>query len=410
MKQYIFALILGASFSAANAQNLNDETMNYRRSSLYSLMVNHTDQQFANEIKEAFLQIPTPDKFNNHDLSVKVLNLNTKLEGAKSDKENMVITDFLNNNKVASRMVARWFNRDFYTGECNMELVKERGLYNATEFDRQLASHSARGMAMLQDAGEDLIGNTFVVVNDIRYIDKSKGSKVAGSIFRILGAAASVVTGSDSFNDMGKNLGDIAESLKGFSVKINSFLYRLDWNQDQANLFYCEQYGVGNDATKKANFENARSNYRLKYIGKVESKGGTTSFLGIKEDEPIMMVRKACQRAIDENVVDLQRSYEEFRTKTPLVSVEPLTAYIGKKEGVTEKSRYEVLEVEEMEDGTHKYKKVGEVEPIPGQIWDNRFMAKEEGAVGGTLEKTTFRSVSGKNFTRGMLLREITKK
>lgn len=132
MKQYIFALILGASFSAANAQNLNDETMNYRRSSLYSLMVNHTDQQFANEIKEAFLQIPTPDKFNNHDLSVKVLNLNTKLEGAKSDKENMVITDFLNNNKVASRMVARWFNRDFYTGECNMELVKERGLYNAT--------------------------------------------------------------------------------------------------------------------------------------------------------------------------------------------------------------------------------------------------------------------------------------
>lgn len=410
MKQYIFALILGASFSAANAQKLNDETMNYRRSSLYSLMVNHTDQQFANEIKEAFLQIPTPDKFNNHDLSVKVLNLNTKLEGAKSDKENMVITDFLNNNKVASRMVARWFNRDFYTGECNMELVKERGLYNATEFDRQLASHSARGMAMLQDAGEDLIGNTFVVVNDIRYIDKSKGSKVAGSIFRILGAAASVVTGSDSFNDMGKNLGDIAESLKGFSVKINSFLYRLDWNQDQANLFYREQYGVGNDATKKANFENARSNYRLKYIGKVESKGGTTSFLGIKEDEPIMMVRKACQRAIDENVVDLQRSYEEFRTKTPLVSVEPLTAYIGKKEGVTEKSRYEVLEVVEMEDGTHKYKKVGEVEPIPGQIWDNRFMAKEEGAVGGTLEKTTFRSVSGKNFTRGMLLREITKK
>lgn len=336
--------------------------------------------------------------------------MNTKLEGAKSDKENMVITDFLNNNKVASRMVARWFNRDFYTGECNMELVKERGLYNATEFDRQLASHSARGMAMLQDAGEDLIGNTFVVVNDIRYIDKSKGSKVAGSIFRILGAAASVVTGSDSFNDMGKNLGDIAESLKGFSVKINSFLYRLDWNQDQANLFYREQYGVGNDATKKANFENARSNYRLKYIGKVESKGGTTSFLGIKEDEPIMMVRKACQRAIDENVVDLQRSYEEFRTKTPLVSVEPLTAYIGKKEGVTEKSRYEVLEVVEMEDGTHKYKKVGEVEPIPGQIWDNRFMAKEEGAVGGTLEKTTFRSVSGKNFTRGMLLREITKK
>lgn len=409
MKKTILTLVMGAAVLASYGQTPDDDIMNYRRSSLYSLMVNHTDQQFASEIKEAFLQIPIPDKFNNHDLSVKVLNLDKKLEGANSNKENPVITEFLNNNKVASRLVARWFNRDSYTGNCDMETVKERGLYNATEFDKQLARHSARGMAMLQDAGEDLIGNTFVVVNDIRYIDKSKGSKVVGSIFKVLGQVAAAYTGSDSFKDLGDNLGDIAESLKGFSVKINTFLYRLDWNPEQAKLFYQDQYGVDADVVKKENFERARSNYRLKYIGKVESKGGTTSFMGIKEDEPIMMVRKACQRAIDENVVDLQRSYEEFRTKTPLLSVEPLTAYIGMKEGVNAKSKYEVLEVVEMEDGSHKYNKVGEIQPIVGQIWDNRFMAAEEGAVGGNLSYTTFKAISGKNFAKGMLIREITK-
>lgn len=379
MKKIILTLMMSAAVMASYAQADHEDVMNYRRSSLYSLMVNHTDQQFANEIKEAFLQIPVPDKFNNHDLSVKVLNLDKKLDGAKSDKENPVITKFLKDNNVASRLVGRWFNRDIYTGACDMELVKERGLYNATEFDRQLAKHSARGMALLQDAGEDLIGNTFVVVNDIH-------------------------------KDLGDNLGDIAESLKGFSVRINTFLYRLDWNQDQANLFYQEQYGVGADAAKKQNFEKARPNYHLKYVGKVESQGGTTSFLGIKEDEPIMMVRKACQRAIDENVVDLQRSYEEFRTKTPLLTAEPLTAYIGKKEGVTAKSRYEVLEVVLLENGSHKYKKVGEIQPIEGQIWDNRFMATEEGAVGSNLNYTTFRAISGKNFAKGMLIREITNK
>lgn len=409
MKKTILTLVMGAAVLASYGQTPDDDIMNYRRSSLYSLMVNHTDQQFASEIKEAFLQIPIPDKFNNHDLSVKVLNLDKKLEGANSDKENPVITEFLSNNKVASRLVARWFNRDSYTGNCDMETVKERGLYNATEFDKQLARHSARGMAMLQDAGEDLIGNTFVVVNDIRYIDKSKGSKVVGSIFKVLGQVAAAYTGSDSFKDLGDNLGDIAESLKGFSVKINTFLYRLDWNPEQAKLFYQDQYGVDADVVKKENFERTRSNYRLKYIGKVESKGGTTSFMGIKEDEPIMMVRKACQRAIDENVVDLQRSYEEFRTKTPLLSAEPLTAYIGMKEGVNAKSKYEVLEVVEMEDGSHKYNKVGEIQPIVGQIWDNRFMAAEEGAVGGNLSYTTFKAISGKNFAKGMLIREITK-
>ena len=382
---------------------------NYRRSSIYSVLVNHTDQQFASEIKEAFLQIPVPDKFNDHNLSVKVLNLDKKLSGASSEKENPLITEFLNNNKVASRLVGRWFNRDFFTGQCNMELVKERGLYNATEFDKQLASRSARGMAMLQDAGEDLIGNTFVLVNDIRYVDKNKGAKTASSILKVFGSIAAAYTGTN-IDDLTDNIGDMVETIKGFKVKINTFLYKLEWSDDIATQFYQDQYGAVPDPTKKANFDAARGNYKLKYVGKVESSGGTTSFLGINEDQPVVMVRKACQRAIDENVVDLQRNYEEFRTKSPLVSVEPITAFVGMKEGVTAKSQFEVLEVVELENGKHKYNRVGVIQPIENLIWDNRFMAVEEGAQGATLGFTTFRKVSGKDFSKGMLIREMTNK
>lgn len=400
----IFLLTVLFTYTSAQEQNID-----YRRSSIYSILINHTDQQFASEIKQAYLQIPVPDKFNNHNLSVRVLNLDKKLTGAKSDKENEDISAFLQKNKIASRLVARWFNRDFYTGACDMELVKERGLYNASEFDKQLALRSARGLAMLQDAGEELIGNTFVLVNDIRYIDKNKGAKTAGTVLKILGSAVAAYTGTD-IDDLTDNVGDMIETIKGFSVSINTFLYKLEWSEEQANLFYQEQYGDGIDKTKWSNFENARDNYKLKYVGKVESSGGTTSFLGINEEEPILMVRKACQRAIDENVVDLQRNYEEFKTKTPLVSVEPLTAYIGMKEGVSSNSKFEVLETIEMEDGTRKYKKVGIIEPIDNLIWDNRYMASEEGAIGANLGYTTFRTVSGKNFSKGMLIRELSNK
>ena len=96
MKRTIITLIMSVALVASYAQTDNEETMNYRRSSLYSLMVNHTDQKFSTEIKEAFLQIPVPDRFNNHDLSVKVLNLDRKLKGAKSNKENAEISEFLN--------------------------------------------------------------------------------------------------------------------------------------------------------------------------------------------------------------------------------------------------------------------------------------------------------------------------
>ena len=400
----IFLLTVLFTYTSAQEQNID-----YRRSSIYSILINHTDQQFASEIKQAYLQIPVPDKFNNHNLSVRVLNLDKKLTGAKSDKENEDISAFLQKNKIASRLVARWFNRDFYTGACDMELVKERGLYNASEFDKQLALRSARGLAMLQDAGEELIGNTFVLVNDIRYIDKNKGAKTAGAVLKILGSAVAAYTGTN-IDDLTDNVGDMIETIKGFSVSINTFLYKLEWSEEQANIFYQEEYGDGVDKTKWSNFENARDNYKLKYVGKVESSGGTTSFLGINEDEPILMVRKACQRAIDENVVDLQRNYEEFKTKTPLVSVEPLTAYIGMKEGVSSNSKFEVLETIEMEDGTRKYKKVGIIEPIDNLIWDNRYMASEEGAIGANLGYTTFRTVSGKNFSKGMLIRELSNK
>lgn len=406
MKRFIIISIFAISLGTAFAQ---ESEPTYRRSSIYSLMINHTDQQFANDIKEAFLQIPVPDKFNDHNLSVKVVNMMSKLEGAKKEEENPVITDFLQRNKVASRLVGRWFNRDGFTGQCDMELVKERGLYNATEFDKQLATRSARGMAMLQDAGEELIGNTFVLVNDIRYVDKSKASKAVGGFFKILGAAASIVTGSNSYSNLGNNLGNIAESYKGFAVKINTFLYKLEWNDEQAGIFYQEQYASQPDETKRQNFEKGRGNYTLKYVGKVESSGSKTSFLGIKEEEPIKMVRKACQRAIDENVVDLQHDYEEFRIKTPLISSEPLAAYIGMKEGVNSKSKYEVLEVIELENGSHKYERVGVIEPIPNLIWDNRFMAEEEGAQGANLGFTTFRKVSGKDFSKGMLIKEMDK-
>ena len=406
-KKLYFLLAVFVLALSASAQQTED--FKYRRSSIYSVMINHTDQQFAKEIKDAFLQIPTPDKFNDHNLSIKILNMDNKLKGVKSEKENEQITKFLEDNKVASRLVARWFNRDKFTGVCDMNLVKTRGLYGYNEFDRVMSEKSVRSEALLMDAGEDLIGNTFVLVNDIRYIDKSKGSKTVGGILRVLGSIASAYTGVN-FDDLTDDLADMAESLKGFKVKINTFLYRLEWNDDVAYPFYKDQYSGNPNDEKRINFENSRDKYRLKYVGKQESSGSTTSFLGIKEEEPVLMVRKACQRAIDENISNLQYSFEEFRTKSPLMSVMPLKALVGMKEGITENSRFEVLEVIEDENGSHEYNRVGIIKPVKNLIWDNRFMALEEGALNSTLGATTFEKVSGGEFAEGMLIKEIDSK
>lgn len=149
-----------------------------------------------------------------------------------------------------------------------------------------------------------------------------------------------------------------------------------------------------------------RDKFKLKYIGSQLSDGSTTSFLGIREDQPHLMVRKACQRALDDNVANLQKNYEVFKVKVPLLSTEPLKAQIGKKEGINDKSKFEVLEVQEV-NGRTVYKRVGVIRPMPNLIWDNRFMAVEEKAEGADLNYTTFKKVSGGDFYPGMLIREI---
>lgn len=389
----------------AIAQNSND--MVYRRSSLYQLMIGHLNQEYSAQIKTTFLNLPISDHYNDHNLSVRVVEMPQKLKNAGKDFENDSITAFLERNLIASRLVAKWFNRDINNGVCDMSLVKSRGLYNASEFDRQLAMQSVRGKALLEDAGEDLISNTFVVVNDIRYYNKNQGAQIAAGI--VGGLIAIAGKGTESAQKNAESTANLISSLKGFAVKINSFLYQLVWDDDTANKFYATQYEVTPDEAKYKAFEDGRSDYKLKYIGKVKSSGSTTSFLGISEKHPEQMFAKALQRAIDENIVDLQQEFEVFRVKSPLISTEPLKAYIGMKEGVTEKSRYEVLEAYESEDGKCKYKRVGIIAPEPNMIWDNRYMADLEKANNSGLNATTFKKISGKGFVNGMLIREIAK-
>ena len=408
MKKLIYNLVLFAAvmLSYNGYAQSNKEVDEYRRSSIYTILINHEEQKFATEIKNAFVSLPVPDKYNDHNLSVKVLTMSGKLKDAKSDDENKEITEFLNNNKVASRLVGKWYNRDIFTGECNSDLVKERGLYDANTYDVIMAEKSARSMALLHDSAEDLIGNTFVLVNDIRYVDKEKTGKAIGGALRILGALASIASGVD-VTDLTDNLGSMMETLKGFKVKVNTFLYQLVWDEEIMMDFYKTIYSNGPDNEKVKVFEDRRGDFKLKYVGKVESKGGDVSFMGVNLDEPINMVRKACQRALDENIADLQQEFEAFRTNSPLISVEPLKAYVGLKENVTAESRFEVLQAIEDETGKRTYKRVGVITPEKDQIWDNRYMALEEGAANASIGATTFKKVSGGPFYQGMLIREI---
>lgn len=403
------ALLFAAIPSFAKNDDQTDFSGKYRRSSLCSFLVSRTDQKLHDKIEEKYLEIPTPDQYNDHDLSVRILSVPEK--GTKRND----IESFLERNGVASRIVAKWFDRNQIDGKCDMDLIKSRGLYNSSELDRELAGRTTRGLAMLEDAGEELIGNTFVLVHEASYIDHAQRSKNVATGLRIFGAIMGAVAGAyggsdlgNSISDLGNSVADMAETFKGFRVKFHTSLYQLQWDEETAGTFYKEMYAAQGDEAKKKAFENHRDLFKLKYIGDVTSGGSKVSFLGISEEKPEIMVRKACQRAIDDNVRDLQKNFEVFRVKSPISKVlgNEVEVAIGMKEGVNADSVYEILEPQE-ENGKTKYKKVGTIKPVNGKIMDNRYMAAEEGAVGSDLHFSTFKITSGHDIVPGMLVRQV---
>ena len=408
-----FSLILTSLFflfiKVVGQDMVNDR---YHRSSLYSIILNHPEQQFSAEIIESFKSIPLPDKYYDHNLKNRVMNAPVL---QKLSKEELEITNrdaihrLLLRNKIGGRLVEKWFNRDKQTGFFDMDLIRNRGFYDATLTDIQKALNSKRGLSQLEDAGEELLSHTYVLVNDIRYADKDTQKNLQGFGI-LLGAMAAQTVGLGYLvADVGLGINDL---VVGFKVYVTSYLFRLDWNNDIGDNFYSNMWidssmdSTNPDCVNRKNlFNNHMGNYTLTYLGCTTVFSGETSLAGVKHEND--MFRKVCTRSIDKSISELQKSFDEFKVYTPLVSTEPILAYIGTKDGLTENSRYEVLEVSEDENGKTIYSRKGIIKPIKGKIWDNRYMAEFEDGYNSSIQGTSFEVESGKGFYPGMLIREI---
>jgi hypothetical protein len=297
-----------------------------------------------------------------------------------------------------------------------METIKSRGFYDASFSDIQTAQATARGYAMLADAGEELIGNTFIIFNDIQYINKEDRASVVGFALSMAGTVTGEVAGVTSGKTSAvsglvsatSNLGAaVSDQIAGFSVEVTSYLYRLDWNDEIAGTFYQNYYSDrGNPSAAKRNaFNQDKRTFTMHYVGSQTVQSGKTSLKGVSTNGE--MIRKVCTRAIDKSIAELQRRYDEFKVKTPLHTSSPITAKIGMKESVDENTKFEVLERIEDENGRTSYKRMGTIKPVKGKIWDNRYLATEEGFENAALSATEFTKISGGDFYPGMLIREI---
>lgn len=284
-----------------------------------------------------------------------------------------VINKFFNSNNVAPSLIAKWYD---YTpdGEQHwgMATLTDRGNYNFTPDDLQKAAEDFNLRAKIEQTAFDMISNTYVMAVNLRFrsyqavvAEAAALAKGVGSQFGGIGALAAQAASTAASAAAGD----------GYTVQAVSHLYRLKWNDDINQQFAVDIFG------KNATVEDLINSgiCELEFVGTEKASSNIRQSL-LSSAPMSSLVKRATARAIDEAIIKLQNSHEEFRTVLPIIGGdgENLYAAIGTKEGLTEKDEYEILEAQEDEKGKRTYKSVGTVKAVPGTIWNNAYGAEEE--------------------------------
>lgn len=400
------AMYLSADALAQVDGNNKAIDVKYRRSSLHTILLESEKFPFKDTVIEAYYKAPFPDKYNDQTIDEK--SLDPSLYGdirLKDVDYPTVLNNYFTQNKVASKLVAKWFNRQ-PNGAFDMSLIADRGFYNASEMEASIAQKSVRGTAALADAGEELIGNTFVVVSKLNFVSNEAAAKVV----QIGAYVAADQLSNYLLTIAAKKAADIIynKMKEGYSVWCTSYLFRLAWNEEIANTFYSDYWmdGKAVDPARRSKF-NHSDLFKLEYVGSEKSTILITYSLTEKRSAE-KYVSEATVRSVDAVYAKLQKKYDIFKTKTPLYTGYPITAKIGTKEGLEGGERFEVMEQQIDEQGRTKYVRKGIITVDKNQIWNNKFSLAEvntESQQPATLDRTYFKG-SGEYYP-GMLIRQI---
>lgn len=437
---FLVVLCAGMAYSGL-AQKKDSINTNYQRSSLALFLMEDVGMPMKDTILQSFNTAPFPDKFNNHNVAVRsfercttlteedqaafdaAVNLATSqnaaeapkkkgmfgkfLKAAASDasggvvgatsKDEMAVSanKFLVDQKIAKQMFDKWFLDS--AGNFSLALAQERGLYNATKSDVEQAASSVYGTASLADAGIDLVNNTFAVVCNYRYMPKDSLVALIGGV-----AAAAAEASGNSYAVMGAKAAMMALSASlgaGYYVVVNTYLFQLNWNDNVQNQL--SQVWDNREAYDAADF------YGFKYIGNTTGWAQVKAGIFTNKDQA-ELIQIATVNATDAAIAKLEKKYDVFKTKSPLMVAEDgtLYAHIGMKEGIEPKDKYEVLErAIDPKTGRTIYKSKGTITVVKDHIWDNRYMADQEPDHDSSINETYFEGKG--DYYNGLLIRQI---
>lgn len=365
----------------------------YDRNSLTYLLLDFGDNGVNDILKKSFKSLKVNDKFDDNTIERQFLQPPVK-------REEILKTQFLNpslhniiTDKIASELVkgkytndviAKWFSRK-PDGSFGVELLQERGLYNATDADVKAANSSKVGMAKLMDSGEKLLNKSYLVVFDI----------------------SDLISKEEYYNRQDKNNKTlVSRDRNGFLATINAYIYKIDFNDSINSVFWQHLWTDKADPelnAKKVAFDNF--SFPLKYISRLTTNSEASQYNPGESAAPKIqktndeLMTELLTTGVNNAILVLERSLEAFRVKASLYATRPPRAKIGSKENLKIDQRYFVYEMQQGSGGEVKTHRQGVIRAT-NKITDNRNIAT------GKTVPSVFYQVAGRRLDEGMLLEQ----
>jgi hypothetical protein len=388
----IFTFAQNASDAGKKVKS-NQPGTHYDRISLTYMLLDFGTGNYYSMLKQAFHQLKTDDKYDDNSIKQPMLpSPVTREETMNSfafnlqtpDNVSNKIKDALVKNQAANAVIARWFSRKD-DGSFGVELLQQRGLYNASDADVAAANASKLGIAKLMDSGEELLGNSFIIVYDVN----------------------DLIDMEEAYNRLQKNSKTPISRVKnGFQAKVSAYVYKINFNDTINAVFWNDLWANSTDpdlAQRKVKLDNYY--FPVSYYTRTTTVAEASQYnpgqaLAPKvQATPEQMMIKLLEEGIKGNLSAIENKLEEFKVKASLFSTHPLEAKIGKKEGLKTDHRYFVYEMEQDATGKINARRKGVIRATK-HITDNRSIST------GQSKTSRFYQVAGGRLDEGMLLQQ----
>ena len=399
MKRTVSVIALLSALLTANAQEKVKEVVSddYDRSGLTVIVVSRGDMYDENSL-DFVNTLVIDNKFDANPIGTRSLFLKKDrtqpLTAAEADS-------LIRNSGVSKEILGYIYNRK-EDGSMDDALIRYRGHYNADDQDVINAAAAKVGEQHLA-WGEGLVNSSYILLLDFFNIRRPVDEKT----------------------------GEVSDS---YILDANAFVYKIDCGSDKLNEFYVTSWASATDTPeRKAAAREAFDSFRLDVVPVASAKASSTSTSSLaegpdayidvlagllsksldqEEDKEGQVKEKTSAPVPEENTVvkaqkyafadamfKLEKLIPGWQVGVAVISVKPIKAKVGRKEGLSNGSRFRAYSYEEDRNGNLLSRKRGYIRAAA--VADNRQFAT------GRTDPSTFYQISGvRNIEEGWILKE----